>query len=99
MDLLIVILCWALVGLIVGLIARWLVPGGAPLGILRTILVGIAGALLGGLIHRLVFGSWGDPFQLSTSALVSWLFAVLGAVIVLWLYTRWQRKRFWARWW
>src|SRR5262249_45152579 len=46
-----VILSWALCGLIVGLIARVLVPGSHPLGILRTILLGVVGAFVGGLLY------------------------------------------------
>ena len=47
-----VILSWLLCGLIVGLIARWLVSSAVPLGIVRTLLVGIVGAFVGGLISR-----------------------------------------------
>ncbi|MGD0742652.1 MAG: hypothetical protein ABSA31_05125 [Acidimicrobiales bacterium] len=43
-------------GLIVGALARLIVPGPNPMGIGKTILVGIAGSLLGGLLGRLVFG-------------------------------------------
>jgi uncharacterized membrane protein YeaQ/YmgE (transglycosylase-associated protein family) len=50
------ILLLALCGLIVGALGRLLVPGPNPIGILRTILVGIAGSFLGGLVGHLVFG-------------------------------------------
>src|SRR3954452_24994651 len=99
MDLLIVLLCWAVIGLVVGVIARLLVPSAYPMGIGRTILLGIVGALVGGLIHRVVFGVWGDPLAFTGSAWQVWLFAILGAVIVLVLFTRWQGRRSWRRWW
>jgi uncharacterized membrane protein YeaQ/YmgE (transglycosylase-associated protein family) len=94
------IITWAVVGLIVGLIARLLVPGRHPIGFLRTCLLGIAGALLGGLIHWLIFRYPGEPFSFSANAWAGWLFSIGGAVVVLLLYTWWQRRQpWWRRWW
>ncbi len=45
-----------LTGLVVGALGRLVVPGPNPMGIGKTILVGLAGSLLGGLLGRLVFG-------------------------------------------
>jgi uncharacterized membrane protein YeaQ/YmgE (transglycosylase-associated protein family) len=70
----------------------------SPLGILRTILVGIAGAFVGGLIHRALYGTPAGPLSFSAAACASWLFAILGAVIVLVLYNWWER-RVRSRWW
>ena len=97
MDLLYLILSWALCGLIVGLIARVLVPGPHPLGILGTIVLGIVGAIVGGVIHRLISDA---PGALSGGAWSGWIFSIIGAVIVLLLYTWWRPRTTWRRgWW
>ena len=70
---------WIVFGLVVGIIAKFLMPGRDPGGFIVTILLGIAGALLGGYLGRAV--GWyheGDP--------VGFLMAVLGAIILLALY-------------
>jgi uncharacterized membrane protein YeaQ/YmgE (transglycosylase-associated protein family) len=78
------ILAWILVGLIGGVIAKLLVPGddpggAGPLGIVLTILIGIAGALLGGFIAvGLGIGNGVDDFDVGTIVL-----SVIGAVIIL----------------
>jgi uncharacterized membrane protein YeaQ/YmgE (transglycosylase-associated protein family) len=97
MDLLILILSWALCGLIVGLIARLLVPGPHPLGVLGTIVLGIVGAFVGGLIHRLISDT---PGTLPGGAWSGWIFSIVGAVIVLVLYSWWRPRTTWRRgWW
>jgi uncharacterized membrane protein YeaQ/YmgE (transglycosylase-associated protein family) len=98
MDILVVVLSWALCGLIVGMIARLLVPNGYPLGFIRTILLGIVGAFVGGLIARVITGAWANPLSFSADAWVGWLFAILGAVLVL-LFTWWNRRKSWKDWW
>lgn len=65
-------------GLIVGAVARLLVPGPNPIGILGTIGAGIAGSFLGGLVGRLLFGA-------SLTAGWNLLLAVLGAMLVVFL--------------
>ena len=73
------VVSWALFGLVAGAIARLLVPGRQALGCLATLAVGLAGALIGGLIGQVVFGHkihfrWDlGPFVL----------AVLGSVVLL----------------
>ncbi len=72
------ILSWILFGLIAGIIAKWIMPGRDPGGIIVTILIGIAGAFVGGWLGSLVgMGSMGD-FSLG-----SFITAVVGAVILL----------------
>ncbi|MDA8271699.1 MAG: hypothetical protein M0Z39_09920 [Actinomycetota bacterium] len=44
-------------GLVVGALGRLLVPGPNPIGIFSTILVGLAGSVLGGIVGRFLFGS------------------------------------------
>lgn len=74
----------AVVGLIVGAIARLLVPGRNPLGCLGTILAGVAGSFLAGLVGRLVLGRGYTP---------GWIASVLGAVVVVYLVSRYGRRR------
>jgi uncharacterized membrane protein YeaQ/YmgE (transglycosylase-associated protein family) len=58
-------------GLIIGALGRLLVPGPNPMGIGKTILIGIAGEFLGGLVGRLVFGwRFGYSFLLSLGVAV-----------------------------
>jgi uncharacterized membrane protein YeaQ/YmgE (transglycosylase-associated protein family) len=74
------ILGWIILGLLVGAIARALVPGPTePSGCIGTLAVGILGALIGGLIaSALGIGHIGHFFDLGT-----WLIAIGGAVILL----------------
>ena len=88
-----VILSWALCGLVVGLIARILVPGRHPLGILGTIALGVVGAFVGGLLYWAIFGSPGDPFSFAANAWHGWIVSTIGAVIVLVLCGWWQGSR------
>lgn len=95
-----VLLSWALCGLVVGVVARLLVPGWHPLGVLRTILLGVVGALVGGLISWAIYRQPGEPFSLAEDAWPGWIFSILGAVLVLLLYSWWQRRQpWWRRWW
>ncbi len=88
---------WLLCGLIVGLIARLVVPGRHSLGLLLTIVLGIVGAVVGGCIYWLVQGVPSEPFSLSGNAWHGWVVSILGGVLVVWVYTVLQpRKR---RWW
>lgn len=93
------LLSWALCGLIVGFIARLIVPGRHALGLLRTILLGIVGAFLGGLVYWAINRSPADPFTFTDNAWHGWLLAILGAVVLLVLYTWWQRAAARRRWW
>jgi uncharacterized membrane protein YeaQ/YmgE (transglycosylase-associated protein family) len=75
------ILLWVVFGLIVGAIAKFLMPGKAPGGIIVTIALGIVGAVVGGFIGaQLGFGdiSGFDPRSM--------LLAVGGGVLVLFIY-------------
>jgi uncharacterized membrane protein YeaQ/YmgE (transglycosylase-associated protein family) len=99
METLRLVLSWALCGLVVGVIARLLVPGRHALGILRTILLGILGAFLGGLIYWVIYRTPGDPFSFQGNAWHGWLLSILGAVILLAVFTWWQRGAVRRRWW
>jgi len=82
------VISWAVFGLIVGAIARLLVPGEQPIGILGTILLGIVGSFVGGFLGSLLFG--GD-ITLSNPA--GWIGGIIGAVIALLIYTRVAKKK------
>ena len=71
---------WMIViGLIAGALAKFVMPGDDPGGIIVTILLGIGGALLGGFIGRST-GLMGDNQQ------AGWIAAFLGAILLLVLY-------------
>jgi uncharacterized membrane protein YeaQ/YmgE (transglycosylase-associated protein family) len=73
------IIGWIIFGLLVGIVAKLLMPGRDPGGFIVTILLGIAGALLGGFLGRAV--GWyreGDP--------VGFVTAVIGSIVLLILY-------------
>ncbi len=75
------ILIWIIFGLIAGVIAKLIMPGKDPGGFIITILLGVAGALVGGFIgSALGFGPV-DGFNFG-----SFVIAVLGAILLLWIY-------------
>jgi uncharacterized membrane protein YeaQ/YmgE (transglycosylase-associated protein family) len=80
------ILSWILFGLVVGVIAKLLMPGRDPGGFIVTILLGIAGALIGGFIGRAM------GFYTENEA-AGWLMSILGAIILLALYRMMVRRR------
>jgi uncharacterized membrane protein YeaQ/YmgE (transglycosylase-associated protein family) len=84
-----------LCGLIVGLVARFLVPGRLNISLLFTMVLGIVGALVGGFLCSLVQGAPSEPFSLSGNAWHGWIVAIIGAVLVLWVYTALYPRRWW----
>ena len=76
-------LTWIILGLVVGIVAKWIMPGEDPGGIFITIGLGIAGAFVGGFIGSL-FGIG----EVSGFNLVSIALATIGALALLWLYRR-----------
>ena len=75
------ILGWIVFGLVVGVLAKLLMPGRDPGGMLVTIVLGIAGALVGGFLGRAL--GWylpGEP--------AGFVMATLGAVLLLFIYRR-----------
>lgn len=75
------IIGWIIFGLIVGVVAKLLMPGRDPGGIIVTILLGIGGALLGGFLGR-VLGWYGDGDP------VGFIMAVIGAILMLFVYRK-----------
>jgi len=80
------ILGWILFGLVVGIIAKFIMPGRDPGGIIVTILLGIVGALLGGYIGQALhlYGP-GEP--------AGFVGATLGAILILFIYRMATRSR------
>lgn len=79
---------WLIIGLIAGAIARLIMPGRDPMSWLATMLLGIVGSILGGLISMAIWPnerSGGIPRA-------SLLLSILGAILVLWIW-RMMRSR------
>ncbi|WP_169078403.1 GlsB/YeaQ/YmgE family stress response membrane protein [Microcella alkalica] len=75
-------LAFLLLGLIAGAIAKLIIPGKQNIGWLMTLVLGVLGALLGGWLGSVLFGTGLEEFfDLST-----WLLAIGGAIIVLLIY-------------
>jgi len=77
------ILSWILLGLLVGILAKWIMPGPDPGGMLLTILLGIAGAFVGGWIGSLIGVGSVSGFDIGSLVL-----ATGGAVLILWGHRR-----------
>jgi len=72
---------WLLIiGLIAGALARLLVPGRDPMGIIGTIVLGVVGSLVGGFLGNLLFKHNGDRFDLTFAGLLG---SIVGSIIVL----------------
>ena len=78
------IISWIIVGLLVGLLARFLLPGRDPIGILGTIALGMVGALLGGWLWVELFGP---------NEGVSWIGSIIVSMALLWIVRRMSYRR------
>lgn len=77
------IIGWLILGLVAGALARLLVPGRDPMGLIGTLLLGLAGSLVGGFLADALFDD--EAIGLFGS--------VVGAVLVLLAYNAWVRNR------
>jgi len=82
----IAIISWIVFGLVVGALAKLVMPGDDPGGFIVTVLLGIAGAMVGGLIGR-AMGFYG-PDQAA-----GYLMSIAGAIVLLALYRMLTRRR------
>ncbi len=82
MSLLAILISLVVGGLIIGALARLALPGPDPMSIPMTIVLGIAGSLIGGLVARIFLGTGGG-----------FIFAVVGAIALLYLHRRFVQKR------
>jgi len=80
------ILGWILFGLVAGVIAKLLMPGKDPGGFIITILLGIAGAMVGGFLGRML-GFYGEGES------AGWLMSIGGAILLLAIYRMVARPR------
>jgi uncharacterized membrane protein YeaQ/YmgE (transglycosylase-associated protein family) len=76
-------LSWIVLGLVVGILAKWIMPGRDPGGVIITTLLGIAGACVGGFIGSLLGLGGVTGFNLGSLAL-----AIAGALLLLWGYRK-----------
>lgn len=86
------LLSWIVTGLVVGLIARALVPGKQHIGTVLTIVLGVVGACVGGLISSALWPTWANDPDVNRMW-PGWLMAVAGGVLVLWLYVAATTRR------
>lgn len=80
------ILGWILFGLVIGALAKLVMPGRDPGGVIVTMLLGIAGAVVGGFVGRAI-----GLYERGQAA--GWVMSFLGAVAVLWLYRAFAERR------
>jgi uncharacterized membrane protein YeaQ/YmgE (transglycosylase-associated protein family) len=82
------VLSWVVLGLIVGVLAKWLVPGADPGGLIVTILLGVGGALLGGWAATAL--GFGGVTGLNLGSI---LVATGGAIVLLLAFRALQRGK------
>ena len=78
---------WLIIGLIAGALARLIMPGRDPMGVIATILLGIVGSILGGLVSWAIWGA--DDGRFHPGGII---LSILGAILVLWIW-RMMRSR------
>ena len=72
---------WLIIGLIAGALARLIMPGKDSMGIIATIVLGIVGSIIGGLVSMAIWRNAGEGFQPAGLIL-----SILGAILVLWIW-------------
>lgn len=82
------IIIFLIFGIIVGAIARWIVPGEGPGGIVGDLIVGVLGSFIGGFIYGL-FGHVG----VTGFSIPSFVCAIIGAVVLLWIIRAFTGRR------
>jgi uncharacterized membrane protein YeaQ/YmgE (transglycosylase-associated protein family) len=82
------IVAWIVVGLIAGILAKWVMPGPDPGGIVVTVLIGIVGAFIGGWALNLL-GFAGSTGSFSLGSILT---ATLGAIVLLAIYRLLTRR-------
>lgn len=83
------ILGYIVLGLIIGALAKLVMPGRDPGGVIITMVIGVVGAILGGLLGNLLFNIGLEGFF----SLQTWLLALIGSLIVLAAYRALSGRR------
>jgi uncharacterized membrane protein YeaQ/YmgE (transglycosylase-associated protein family) len=83
------VIMFILFGLVVGVIARFLMPGRQPMGFIMTAILGIAGSFVGSFIGGMIKGG-GEEMEVSDP--YNWIGAILGSLLLLFLYGMMSRK-------
>ena len=81
-------IAWIILGLIAGAIAKAIMPGNDPGGIIVTMIIGIVGAVIGGFLGSTLMGA-----PLTGFSVQSLLLAIVGSLILLWIYRMATRGR------
>jgi uncharacterized membrane protein YeaQ/YmgE (transglycosylase-associated protein family) len=81
------IIGWIVFGFVIGVIARFIMPGRQSMGLIMTTLLGIAGSFVGGWLGSLIRGG---PVDISQPA--QWIGSIIGALILLFGYSMLQKK-------
>lgn len=79
------IIAWVVLGLVAGLLAKWIMPGRDPGGFVVTVLIGVAGAVVGGFLATAAGIGSVTGFNLGSVAI-----ATAGAVLLLFLYRKFR---------
>jgi uncharacterized membrane protein YeaQ/YmgE (transglycosylase-associated protein family) len=74
------------VGFIVGVLARWIYPGGIAMGFWLTVALGVGGSLIGGIIGSLIWKTPDGKFHPA-----GWFLSLIGALLVLWVYINFMK--------
>lgn len=77
------IIGWIVLGLIAGAIAKFIMPGDDPGGIIVTMIIGIVGAILGGFLASALFDVAVND---SLTSIPTWIAAIVGSLILLFIY-------------
>jgi len=83
-----------IIGLIAGFIARALVPGRDPMGVIGTIVLGVVGSFIGGFLGYVIFHKDANEGALQPSGIIG---SIIGAVIALLIYRATARGRIGSR--
>ncbi len=80
---------WLVIGLVAGALARLIMPGRDAMGLIATMLLGIVGSILGGLVSWAIWGvdEAGRGFRPA-----GLLLSIIGAIVVLWIWRMMSRR-------
>lgn len=80
---------WLIIGLIAGALARLIMPGRDSMSWLMTMLLGIVGSIVGGLVSWAIWGAETAGTGFRPAGL---LFSIVGALVVLWIWRKVGRR-------